>query len=317
MNLRTIKYIVAILSGCAATVGCIDSGSNFAVQDIENISRIELSDRNDRIVLSKTGDGEWLASSFKANMQNVSNLMTILSGIEVRYPLPKMYDSAYPCKKIIDEGILVKAFKGKKTVKSYYLLTTGEDNVEAIGLTDEKQKPYVLELPGRDIEFGDYIVMEPSFWENNILFSLNAGQIKYLKIENMETPCSSFSIKVADSIFLYDMQGKNILFNRFKMEAYLSYFNSISFDSNLNIPDDEKQQIRSTAPLYVMTVESDTDSLTCYINPIADSRSDDYGNPLVYDRDFFYLIVPQKNLFAKACWLKFDILLEEPGYFQD
>jgi hypothetical protein len=228
-----------------------------------------------------------------------------------------MYDSVYSPKKIIDEGILIKVFKEKKTVKNYYLLITGEENAEVIGLTDTKHKPYVLELPGREIDFGDYIVMESAFWENNILFSCNAGEIKYLKIENTETPNSSFSIRITDGIFLFDTNGKNIPFNKSKMDAYLSYFNNISFDSNLDIPDNEKQKIRSTKPLYIMTVESDSDSLTCYINPISDNNSDDYGNPLVYDRDYFYLVVPQKNLFAKAGWLKFDILLEEPDYFRD
>ncbi|MDR2287023.1 MAG: hypothetical protein LBE04_06060 [Prevotellaceae bacterium] len=315
MILRIVKYVVTILSGCAVFVGCGDSGSNFAVRNIENISRIELIDSNNHIVLSKTGENGWLVSSFKANMQNISNLKTILSGVEVRYPLPKMYDSMYSNRKIIDEGIRVRVFEEKKIVRDCYLLITNNEGVEVIGLTDEKQKPYILELSGKDIDFGDYIVTESAFWENNVLFSYDAGQIKYLKIENNEVPNSSFSIEITDSISLFDADSKNHPFDKFKMDAYLSYFNNISFESNLNIPDDEKQKIISTTPLYIMTITSVTGSLTCLINPISDNNLDDYGNPLVYNRDFFYLIVPQKNLFAKAAWLEFDILLEEISYF--
>jgi hypothetical protein len=317
MSLHIAKYIVTILSGCTIFVCCGDSGSSFAVRNIENVTRIELSDSNNHIVLSKTGENEWFVSSFKANMLNILNLKVILSDIAVRYPLPKMYDSTHSNRRIIDEGILVKVFEGKKIVKSYYLLITNAEDAEIIGLTDEKQKPYTLELPGRDIDFGDHIVTESAFWENNVLFSYNAGQIKYLKIENRETPNASFSIEITDSIYLFDANGKNHPFNKFKMDAYLSYFNNVSFESNLNITDDEKQKISSTEPLYIMTITSVTDSLTCFINPISDNNSDDYGNPLVYNRDFFYLIVPQKNLFAKAAWLKFDILLEEISYFRD
>ncbi|MDR2383684.1 MAG: hypothetical protein LBD76_07380 [Prevotellaceae bacterium] len=311
-----MKYIVAILLGSAILAGCDGSSANFGVRNIENVTRIELNDSVNRIVLSKTGQNEWLVSSFKANMRNIANLQAILSGIEVRYPLPKMYDSIYSREKIRDEGIRIKVFEGKRIVKSYYLLITGEENTELIGLTDEKHKPYVLELPGKDIDFGDYIVTESVFWENNILFSYNAGQIKYLKIDNMESPDNSFSIEITDSISLFDQNGVNLPFDRFKMDAYLSYFNNISFDSNLNITDEEKQQISSTKPLYIMTIKSDADSLTCFINPISDNNTDDYGEPLVYNRDFFYLLVPQKNLFAKAAWLKFDILLEELDCFR-
>ncbi|MDR0726160.1 MAG: hypothetical protein LBF59_09185 [Prevotellaceae bacterium] len=314
--MMVMRYVVAILSVSAILAGCGNQGANFGVRNIENITRIELSDSANDIALSKIGRNEWFVSSFKANMQNIANLQAILSGVEVRYPLPKMYNSSYPNKKIKDEGILIRIFEGAKIVKSYYLLITGEENVEVIGLMDEKHKPYVMELPGKDIDFDDYIVTETAFWENNVLFSYNAGQIKYLKIDNVESPNSSFSIVITDSISLFDQNGNNLPFDRFKMDAYLSYFNNISFDSNLNITDEEKQKISSAKPLYIMTVKSETDSLTCFINPISDNNTDDYGNPLVYNRDFFYLRVPQKNLFAIAKWLEFDILLEEIDYFR-
>jgi hypothetical protein len=307
--------MVAALSGCVAGVSCGDSGSSFAVRNIENVTRIELTDSNEHLILSKTEESEWMVSSFRANMQNILNLMTILSDIDAVYPLPKMYDSTYSAKKITDDGIRIKIFKGKKVVKSYHLLITGKENAEVIGLMNGKRKPYVVELPGREIDFGDYIVMKPAFWENNILFSFNARQLKYLKVDNMETPDSSFSIEINDSIALYGANGRNYPFNKFRMDAYLSYFSNISFGSNLNITDSEKQKIASTKPMYCLTVASITDSMTCYIHPISDNNLDDYGNPLVYDRDFFYLTVPQKNLFAKAAWLKFDILLEELSYF--
>jgi hypothetical protein len=317
MNLNLTKHAVAILLGSAMTVSCNTSDSNFAVPDIENISRIELSDKNNYIVLSKNENDEWLNSSFKANMPNILNLKKILSDIEIRYPLPKTFDSVYSIKKIMDEGILIKAFNGKKITKSYHLLFTGDENATTVGLMSGKQKPYIVELPGMDIDFSDYIVMESAFWENNILFSSNQGQIKYLKIENIEDPQNSFSIKMTDSISLFDINGTNIPFNKSGMEQYLSYFNNISFEHNLNIQEEEKQKIISSPPLYIMTVKREADSATCFITPISDKGFDDYGNPLVYCRDYFYLIVPQKNLFAKARWLKFDILLEDLNCLRD
>jgi hypothetical protein len=317
MNLTVGRYILVILLGNVFLVCCNNSDNNFAVRNMENITRIELSDGNNHVILTKTEKEQWLVSSFKANMQKISNLKKILSDIEVRYPLPKMYDSMYSDRIISNEGILIKAFEGKKSVKSYYLLATGDENAEVIGLMEGKQKAYVLELPDLNIDFSDYIVTESSFWENNILFSYNSSQIKYIKIENNEEPNASFSIKITDTISLFDVTGKNTPFDKFKIDAYLSYFNNISFDSNLNITDEEKQKITSTCPMYVMTIESDAGVLTCYISSISDNNFDDYGNPIVYNRDFFYLRAPEKNLFAKASWLEFDILLEEMDYFRN
>jgi hypothetical protein len=317
MNLHIRRHIFPVLLAGILSVCCSGKDNEFAVRNTENITRIELSDSNNHTVLSKSETGEWLVSSFRANMQNILNLKKILTDIEVRYPLPKMYGFTYSGEKISDGGILIKIFEGKKAVKSYYLLFTDEENAEIIGLMKGKQKPYVLELPGLDVNLGDYIVAESAFWENNILFSYHPGQIKSITVENKKNPDASFSVRITDTVSLFDMDGKSYPFDRFRMDAYLSYFNDISFDSNLDITDGEKQKITSTPPLYIMTVESDTDSLTCYVNPVSDNNFDDYGNPLVYNRDFFYLTVPQKNLFAKAVWLKFDILLEELNYFRN
>jgi len=312
-----MKYILFFLLGTAVFISCDNSGNNFAVKDIENITRIELSDKNNQLILSKTEDNQWLVSSFPANMRNISNLKKILADIEVQYPLPKMYASVYSTQKIVSEGIWVKTFKGKNAVKSYYLLFTEDKGVETIGLMEGSQKSFVLELPGLDIDFDDYIVAEQGFWENNILFSFKPGEIKHLKIDHNENPNNSFSVTIADSISLFDINGKNVRFDKTKMDVYLSYFGNISFDSNLTVSEDEKQKIISTKPLYIITIESPTENTVCYIHPIIDNNTDDYGNPLIYNRDFFNLVIPQKNIFAKARWLEFDILLEELNYFID
>jgi hypothetical protein len=296
---------------------CNNQDNNFAARNIEDITRIELSDKNNQVILSKTEKEQWFVTSFKANMRNIANLKKILADIEVQYPLPKMHEADYSNKKITDEGVRIRIFKGKDIEQIYYMLFTDNKDAGTIGLKEGKKQSYVMELPGQDIDFSDYIVVESAFWENNVLFSFNQRQIKYLKIEDHENPDNSFSIETGDSISLFDRNGKNISFDKSKMDRYLSYFNNISFDSNLNIPDEEKQKIVSVKPLYTMTIESDAERLTCYINPISDNNSDDYGNPLVYNRDFFNLIIPEKKLFAKARWLEFDILFEELSYFYD
>jgi hypothetical protein len=290
--------------------------NTFAVRDIESINRIELCDSDHHTILSKTANDEWFVASFRANSRKIQNLKTILSDIEVRYPLPEMFDSVYSRQTIINEGIQLILFEGKRTVKSYHLLFTDDERAKIIALISGRQKPYVVELPGIDIDFGDYIVTETAFWEDNVLFSYNLGQIRYLRIDNRIDPDNSFSIRITDSISIFDCNGNGVTFDRSRADTYLSYFSNISFDRNLDIDSDEQQTISSIAPLYVMTIHSTIDSLTCYISPIHVDSFDDYGNPLTYDRDSFYLIVPQKNLFAIARWLDFDILLEDLNFLK-
>jgi hypothetical protein len=290
------------------------SDNNFAISNIEDVTRIELSDKDNQVILTKAAEGQWFISSFKANMRNISNLKKIISALEVKYPLPKMYDSVYSINNILNNGLAVKIFQNKNILKNYHLLFS--DSIGAIGLIDGKKKSYVLELQGYNIDLNDYFSVKQVFWENNILFTLDSKQIKSIQVEHTDNPNNSFIIeKNNDSISLFDKNKDTVKFNTSKMAQYLSYFRNVSFENNLNISDEEKQKILSIKPLYMLTIESVNETLTYLIIPIENNQLDDYGNPLVYDRDFFNIVVPQKELFARVKWLEFDILLEDLSYF--
>jgi len=147
-----------------------------------------------------------------------------------------------------------------------------------------------------------------------VVFSFYPEEIKQIKLEdNLNTDNSYVIKKDSATIKLYDLDKREYAFDSLKMNQYITYFSNVSFDRNLN--ENEKQDITLANPLYVLSVETKNGKLDCYILPIEDNGTDGYGNPVVYNRDFFTLVIPEKNIYAKAKWISFDILLEELKYF--
>ncbi|MDR0559450.1 MAG: hypothetical protein LBG92_04730 [Prevotellaceae bacterium] len=307
-------YICLILF--AVLFSCEQTGNKFAVDKIENITKIELNTDSIRITLSKTDSNKWLTDGFKANVRNISNLQKILSGIEVQYPLPKMYETEYSFQRLVNEGINLKIFKKKTIDKDFYIMFT--DSIGTLAVADGSKNVYVVDFYGQDIDIQDYIRLEPSFWEDNLALSVKSDEIKSVKLENMYDRDNSFLIhKNGDSIYILTLNGDTALYNSDKVKRYLTYFYGVYYENSLNLSDAEKHKIISSEPLYILSIETVNEPFTCTIYPVDDSGMDDYGNPLIYNRDFFYLSIPQKQLLAKARWLEFDILLEKLKYFTE
>ena len=300
---------IFIGAGLAMLLCCGSPYDRFAIDNVETITRIELTGNSQQTTLVKMDENDWRIESYKASMRKIANLKTVLAELEVQYPLPKIYENVYSPEKI-RQGIQIKAYRGKRTVKDYYLLFA--DTLGATGMLNGSNKVFIVDFPVPEINIKEYIVTDPIFWENNLAFSIMPEQILSVKVENGDEPENSFTIrKNGDSILLFDRAGNRRPCNTAKAEQYLSYFGKVSYEHSLNIDETEKNGITAAKPMYILNIETIDGNIVCNIYPIADNGKDDYGQPLVYNRDFFTLVVPQKGIFAKAKWLEFDILLEE------
>ncbi|MDR2467258.1 MAG: hypothetical protein LBD35_07685 [Prevotellaceae bacterium] len=326
---RALSFVGALFLSLWSS--CSESDGHFAVSDAESLVKIELTEGGNNVALSKTESGEWFAGGFAANPTNMNNLKKILSGIEMQYPLPNMLDSIYPARRIAGEGLRLRAFGRNGLVRDFSLLFAGDDGT--IALAAGGRQAYVVDYPGADIDLRDYLVAEPGFWENSLVFASPPHNIKRLKVEHTANPEDSFSIEnTGDSILLFDANGKPAKYDEYTMSRYLSYFREARFERIMELDELDETKRRAlleTEPMYTISLtastasiastnadtDTDIDTITCRLYPIADARTDDYGNPLVYDRDFFCLAIPQKSLFAKARWREFDILLKKLNDF--
>ncbi|MDR2424278.1 MAG: DUF4340 domain-containing protein [Prevotellaceae bacterium] len=310
----TLYKKTCIGAGLSLLMCCNTSYDRFAIDGIDKITRIELTGNQQQTTLVRIDENDWRIASNKANMRKIANLKTILAALEVQYPLPKIYENIYSPEKL-RQGVRVKAYREKRTVTDYYLLFS--DTLGATGMLNSSTKVFVVDFPAQDVNLEEYFVSDPIFWENNLAFSIMPERIKSVRIENGNEPANSFTIKQdGDSIRLFDSAGNRHPCNKLKAEQYLSYFGKVSYEHSLNIGETEKNGITTAKPMYIVNIETDNENIICFVYPIADNGMDDYGQPLVYNRDFFNLVMPQKGIFAKAKWLEFDILLKEIVEFE-
>jgi hypothetical protein len=296
------------------------SDKRFACSRPEQITRVEINNRDFAVVLEKTGGGWAINETHLANKDMIDNMKLVISKLKVEYPLPKMYAETITDSLIVTEGMHVKLYVGKSLKKSYYLYAS--DSLECIGLIEGKKQAYSLYMSGFTVNPYKYLSANPSFWLDNIAFSYYPNEIVSVEVENMHEPRQSFKIKLRGVNDYKLIDSYNLReapdFDTLMIKRYLTYFNMVAFDSYPDLSEEDKQEILLSDYAYVLHIETknEKNSYRVIYIPVNDEL-DAYGNPLQYDRQYFYLSMNNGNDIAKASWLVFDILLKNLLDFVD
>ena len=246
-----MKPYIAIIAAVAILIvwfllsrtGMFDSDKNFAVHNIDELTRIELSEGDSRAVLSKP-DKQWYVYDLPANPDAVKALLRVLSDVEIMYPLPKLYVQDFSHSVMTEQGLQVRVYKREKCLREYYLMFP-EATAGCIGLIGGKKQIYCLSVPGFT---GESVLarmnVKPEYWQQNLLFSLHPDEILSVSVYNSEHPEESFTINRLDTIIkIVDINGASFLFDKNTANRYLSYFVNVSFEHYANLSAEERQNI--------------------------------------------------------------------------
>lgn len=314
-NLIQLTAIVLLCWGC----GIFSSDKKFAYKRMSQITRIEITGDSSMSILENINN-KWLVNGeYPANKDMMSNLTLVLSKLKVEYPLPRVYAQTLTDSLIIEKGMHIKLYAKTNLKRDFYILSS--DSLGCIGLINGEQQAYMLHMPGYNINLRDYIAPNYMFWLNNVLFSYYRNDIMSVEVENKEHPNESFRIDVMErgNYQLTDTQNLNIVqnINDIAIKRYLTYFNTITFDSYAKLSEVEKKQLLSQQYSYKLTIQSKKEKNSYKIRYILlpDSELDIYGNPLKYDRYHFYISKNDDSNIMVASWITFDILLKNLSDF--
>jgi hypothetical protein len=291
--------------------GMFDSDKGFAVHDIDGLTRIELAEGDTRVVLSKS-DKQWYVYDLPANPDAVKALLRILSDVEIRYPMPKLYEQNFSTTILAEKGLHLRVYKKENCIREYYLMFP-DTTAGCIGLISGKKQIYCLSIPGLSAEsVSAKMSVKSEYWQENLLFSLHPDEILSVKVYNSEHPEESFTIQRSDTIInIMDINGVSVPFDKNTATGYLSYFVNVSFEHYANLSVEERQNLMLSDSPYTLSVETGKGTReykALYIYEASD-KTDDYGEPLIYNRNYFYLALPDEKI-VLAKWLNFDILFK-------
>ena len=195
------------------------------------------------MTLEKAGE-EWLVNKdLKTRKTSILFILKILTEMEIKSPVtPELFN-----KEIIENGIdpvKVRVFEKSKIIKSFLVYKTASNKYGNIMKLRESSKPFIVFVPGNEVEIGSAFTMNELFWQPYTVFTLLPSDIYSVALENMADTSSSFMIKNENHRFrLYGNPGELTGWDTSRLIRYVSYFAHVPFESwALNLSADEKEK---------------------------------------------------------------------------
>lgn len=285
----------------------IADDKNFAVEDIDKLSKIFLADKQsgETILLERQGKDNWLLNGkYKAMPEKIDVLLSTLKSVRVNHPVPEsQWDVVV--RELATNSIKVELFYEKdKAFKTYFVgrapanSTGGFMIMQLNGKTAER--PYVCHLPGYEAELKSRYFTDELEWKDLNVFRYKMDEIAELSVYYPEEPEASFRIKQDDeevvlmpySDTLPEIKGE---VNSTMILEYLSFYSKLNAEG-FAVNYDKKDSIIANGPAVVLEVKSRdgrSDKLDIFYMPV-NKRSvmqyDRMGNELEKDRDNYYAL---------------------------
>jgi hypothetical protein len=170
-------------------------------------------------------------------------------------------------KEIVENGITpvkVKVSEKGRIIKSFLVYKTLSNTYGNIMKMREGSKPFIVCVPGNDVEIGSAFTLNELFWQPYTVFNLLPSDIYSVTLENMADTGASFRIESKNHRFRFYGQIKELTgWDTSRIIRYLSYFTHVPFESwAFNLSAGEKEKIKNQEPLYEITVEGTKGSKT-------------------------------------------------------
>lgn len=243
--------LVWLLSNSHSPFG--KSNTNFCVPAGSEITSIELSAGNERLTLDRRGE-EWFVNGVKeARKTGMMFIDRILHEMKIKSPVsPELYRSEVTDKDI--KPVKVKVFQKHKLLTSFLVYKTSSNSGGNIMKLRQSSKPFIVFVPGYDLDVGSAFILNESFWEPYIVFDFLPSEIASVKVENFADSSASFSIVRRRNSFL--LSGHKQGWDSTLVSRYVSYYGMVPFESWATHDDDETLKgSSSSAPLYRITLK--------------------------------------------------------------
>jgi len=232
------------------------NNTSFAIVSEKEISGIEFTDGRAKLSL-RIKDGIWLVNGKnEARRSSIDFILTILEEMEIKSPVsPELFKA-----EITDKGIMpvkVKVTGNGRILKSFFVYKTASNAFGNIMRMSEKSKPYIVYVPGKEVEIGSAFTMNALFWQPYTAFNLLPSEISSVTLENHADPESSFRIINNDRKFRLLGDSEELSgWDTSLVKRYLSYFTHVPFESwALDLDDEKVRNIEAHNPLYKILIE--------------------------------------------------------------
>ncbi len=288
--------------------------SILTVRNPGSITRILIQQADNKVDLHLY-DGEWWVGDLgHARKSAIEFLMTTIGTMEIKSPLSEDMARAI-------EGndpsvpVRVKIFgkPGIRVITSFFISREDSSAGKSLVRRREGSRPFLVDLPGYDVDPVTAFVAEPKFWLPYLIYDLDPSEISEISVTYGNEPDPQIRITRNNDdpqLFISGTRATN--FDTVRVTRYLTYFSSVPFERWANENDlDDKIAIKGEpyANIRVNTAKGDTVELSTWVRYMVTPE----GN--VKDTDRLWGSLNRgKDIFIVR-YYDLDPIIKTPDYF--
>lgn len=256
-----------------------EKNTSLAIPAEKEITRIELSDNNTKLVFRRKDETWILNDNTDTRRSSINFIIRILREMTIKSPVSAdLYK-----KEIRDAGITpvrVRIYENHRLLTDFLVYKTQSNAYGNIMRKNGRSKPFIFYVPGHDSDIGSAFTLNENYWQPYTIFNLMPSEIKEVRFENIPDSSNSFVIRNTGGRCILTDGSRELRCDSSVVKRYLSYFTFIPFESwATGLKEDEKSAIFNSRPLYRLSVSSVTGkelSLTLWerVNETGEKDSD-------------------------------------------
>jgi len=259
MKKNTAWYILAVTAGVIIIFFLVrnrnpfgKNNTSFAVEQEREITRIELLNRENKVILEKKGDKWDVNGKGEARKSAINFILKTLKEIKIKSPVSgDLFMSEVVDKKL--EPVRVNVYQRRKLVKSFYVYKTPSNIYGNIMKLRVSSKPFIVYMSGYEGNIGSYFVVNELFWKPFTVCKLLPSEIGSVELTNFADTSSSFTIENNKGVFR--LKGGPSEQDSARVKRYISYFVNIPFEAwAYDLTEFERRMIEESKPLFVISI---------------------------------------------------------------
>lgn len=231
----------------------------FAVEDISQVHRIFIADREGNRTTLERKDGYWLYNGqHKARPEAMEPLLQAIQRLRVKYKPPRASEKNM-VEALATQGLKIELYdKQGRKIKSYYLGGSTADERGAFAIIDGAEQPYVVELPAWEGNVTVRFAHKGDDWRDKKLFAEEADNVLSVSIEYPRQRDHSFRLEsTPDGFEVKPMFDVTPLISRpyreGSVETFLANFEALSAEEFVN-RHPARDSVRQLVPFSIITL---------------------------------------------------------------
>lgn len=262
-----------------------NENGDFAIENIEDIYKIFIADRQDYRVLLERKDGYWTYNKkFKAKQTTVDDLLNTIRGVRMKYTTPRAAENQMR-ENLATSGVKVEIYdKNDNKMKVYYVGGATANSLGTYYIMEGSTEPFVMHIPTFQGMLKGKFLKQEDDWKDLMMFGEQVEEIQSVTVDYPKQKSKSFKLEKADGgtfsvkPFYEGTPEINKPVLNAAVEKYLLGYNVLMAEAYEN-KNPDRDSISNILPFVSITLTDINGKVkTSRFFPIP--QLDKYGNPL-------------------------------------